>query len=115
MQISSAASVVIKGLLSQLGELPKAAAAGNLEAALQAALAQANALLPAAAQGDAAEVLVVGHRPPGTAAAASALVAEGEAAANGVDPHDTGHRPPGTEDVAAAMAIEARAMRAHPY
>ena len=100
--------------------MPKAAAAGNLEAALRAALQQVEALLPRAvevAQVEAplAEGSAVGHRPPGTAAVVSGLVAEGEALAVGQPTGPAGHRPPGTEEIAASLSAEARSLRMRPY
>ena len=123
--ISAAAADIVQGLVNQLGEMPKAAAAGNLEAALRAALQQVEALLPRAAQDKAVEVAqveaplaegsAVGHRPPGTAAVVSGLVAEGGALEVGQPPGPAGHRPPGTEEIAASLSAEARSLRMRPY
>ena len=119
------AADILQGLVSQLDGIPRAVAAGNLDAALRAVQQQVQALLPTAVHEDApdcrppAGVLVtdsgVGNRPPGTAAAASAMAAEAEAMALGEPAAAIGHRTPGTEEVAAAMAVEARAARTTPY
>jgi len=115
---STAAADIIQGLVSQLGELPRAAASGNWEAALRSVVEQAQALRSVVEQSpdpsmvDAGskqqqqqqQVAITGHRPPGTHAAVSAMVAEGEAITLDGTPAPMGHRPPGTEECAAWRA-----------
>ena len=126
----NAAYDFLQGLGSQLHEIPQAVAAGNLEAAVcamqQQVQAMVQALRPEAAQqseaANSSEVEAppvagntVGHRPPGTAASVSGMVAEGEALALDQPVAPIGHRPLGTEEAAASLAAEARSARPRPY
>ena len=54
---------MVLGLIKQLSEMPNAAVSGNFEAALQAALGQAQSSLPAAVDGSAAQAAMRNSEP----------------------------------------------------